>query len=212
MCTLPSAVAQCAAGRCGLLSCAPGFGDCDGVASNGCEVPLRDTLTHCGRCGNRCAFPNAAVQCVAGECRAGACNTGFADCNLNPADGCEADLRGTTHCGRCDQNCAPGEVCDGGTCSLRCPGTQTACGGACVFLERDPLNCGACGTRCPSTNGTAQCLGRLCTIACAPGFGNCDGMAANGCESNLRESRLHCGGCGNECPLGRTCMLGMCAP
>ncbi|MBI5516187.1 MAG: hypothetical protein HY909_20550 [Deltaproteobacteria bacterium] len=212
-CAVPNATAQCAAGRCALAACLADFGDCDGVSGNGCEVALRDSAQHCGRCNNRCAFANATAQCVAGACRLLACNAGFADCNGNPADGCEADLRGAAHCGRCGSACGPGEVCDGGACSLRCPTAQTACGGACVFLDRDPMHCGGCGNACPSANGVALCMARTCGISCSAGFGDCDGSAANGCEANTRTDPLHCGRCGNRCTFNNgagACAAGVC--
>ncbi len=33
-----------------MFVCPAGFGDCDGVPSNGCETNLRASLVHCGRC------------------------------------------------------------------------------------------------------------------------------------------------------------------
>jgi hypothetical protein len=39
-------------GRC-QLRCAPGFADCDGNPSNGCEANLSSN-EHCGFCGNNC--------------------------------------------------------------------------------------------------------------------------------------------------------------
>ncbi|MFO0624533.1 MAG: hypothetical protein U0325_02875 [Polyangiales bacterium] len=42
---------------------------------------------------------------------------------------------------------------------------------------------------------SARVLGR-CENTCRPGFGECDGNDANGCESNLATSTSHCGGCG----------------
>ncbi|HET8948088.1 MAG TPA: M12 family metallo-peptidase [Candidatus Polarisedimenticolia bacterium] len=39
-CSLPNAVAVCALGSCAVASCTGGWGDCDGVASDGCEAPL----------------------------------------------------------------------------------------------------------------------------------------------------------------------------
>jgi hypothetical protein len=39
-----------------------------------------------------------------------------------------------------------------------------------------------------------------CGIAsCNVGFGNCDGNAANGCETNTQSSVNHCGACGTTC-------------
>lgn len=50
----------CNAGTCAYTSCKPGFGNCDGVASNGCECA-------CGNDGQPCCpneFCNAPYKCL----------------------------------------------------------------------------------------------------------------------------------------------------
>jgi hypothetical protein len=37
-------------------------------------------------------------------------------------------------------------------------------------------------------------------VTCAPFAADCDGDAANGCETDLRSDRAHCGACGSACP------------
>jgi hypothetical protein len=69
----PGSVVTCEMGAC-AYACAPGFGDCDGDATNGCEVEFATSLAHCGRCNNACAFTNAAASCAFGACALGACN------------------------------------------------------------------------------------------------------------------------------------------
>ncbi len=67
-------------------------------------------------------------------------------------------------------------------------------------------NC--CGVACPMpANGAAGCFGGRCGVAsCATGFGDCDGNAANGCETDLRTTAAHCGACGAPCAAGRACV------
>jgi hypothetical protein len=75
----------------------------------------------------------------------------------------------------------------------------------------DPANCNACGTVCPTRpNSRPACGGGTCGIICNAGFGNCDGIDANGCETDLATSATHCGVCGNTCLAGVTCVTGMC--
>lgn len=53
-CPLPNADGVCQAGTCGSPTCAAGFGDCDGDASNGCERDLSADVGSCGACGFAC--------------------------------------------------------------------------------------------------------------------------------------------------------------
>ena len=52
--------------------CASGFGDCDGVASNGCEVNLLTSKPNCGTCGHHCTG-GALASCCSGMCVPGRC-------------------------------------------------------------------------------------------------------------------------------------------
>ena len=115
-CALPNATPACAAGGCVVAACATGFSDCDGADGNGCEVDLRTSTASCGACGRTCSFPNAAAVCTAGACALGACAAGFADCDANPANGCEVDARSSVdHCGACGRVCSTGR-CAAGVC------------------------------------------------------------------------------------------------
>lgn len=50
------------------------------------------------------------------------------------------------------------------------------------------------------------------STSCAPGFANCNGVDADGCEINLMTDPQNCGTCGNTCPVGTTCSDGGCVP
>jgi len=78
-------------------------------------------------------------------------------------------------------------------------------------LSADPSNCGKCGAKCPSVNGTSRCTYGACSpIVCVSGYGNCDGNPANGCEANLSADPSNCGKCGMLCPAGQSCLMGAC--
>ena len=62
-----NSVPECASGACGAV-CDPGFGDCDGQASTGCEANLNTDRTHCGTCGTRCG--GGTRVCRSGVCSA----------------------------------------------------------------------------------------------------------------------------------------------
>ncbi|MBL8600618.1 MAG: hypothetical protein JNK72_01710 [Myxococcales bacterium] len=212
----PNTAASCESGVCAYV-CTAGFADCDGEPSNGCEVDLRSTLAHCGACGNVCApRANSSVMCTAGAC-AYQCNTGFADCDNNPANGCETDTRTSTgNCGRCGTMCTTGMTCSNGTCGNICQAPTTFCNGQCANTATDVANCGRCANACPTpANAVATCANGACGGTCNAGFGDCDNSLANGCETNVRTSVMHCGACGAACAAranaSAACTNGACA-
>jgi hypothetical protein len=51
-------------------------------------------------------------MCVTGDCL-----KGFGDCDMSPANGCEANLAASAeHCGGCGMPCPAGQTCAGGVC------------------------------------------------------------------------------------------------
>jgi hypothetical protein len=73
-------------------------------------------LMHCGSCGRTCpSRQNSTVACVNGECSYN-CNPGFANCDGNATNGCEANLASTTHCQRCGNQCPLGATCGSNGC------------------------------------------------------------------------------------------------
>ncbi|MBX3199463.1 MAG: hypothetical protein KF894_15120 [Labilithrix sp.] len=61
----------CENGFC-VTECAPGWGDCDGDMTNGCETNLSLNPRHCGACGNRCA---PGQPCIDGACATVECES-----------------------------------------------------------------------------------------------------------------------------------------
>jgi hypothetical protein len=270
VCFTPNGVPSCVNSACAVASCSMGHGNCDGLPGNGCEAPL-DTLTDCGGCNTPCSPANATGSCVTGACAVASCTGAFAACDGLPGNGCEANTQtDALHCGGCAPCSAshgtPG--CSLGACTIACdPGfgdcnadpsdgcetpldTPQACascltscavqngspactGGKCAVASCNPPyadcdlsyangcevntatnmgNCGACNAACNSIHGAATCAAGACVLACAAGYGNCDGAGANGCEAVLATSNQNCGACGNACPAGRTCSAGVCTP
>ena len=96
--------------------------------------------------------------------------------------------------------------------AARCLPGSVRCGDRCVSRLDPAFGCGAC-TPCALDHGSALCEGPRCALAaCDPGFDDCDGDAANGCESAL-SAAVSCGRCGRSCsePNPR-CEASLCVP
>lgn len=90
-----------------------------------------------------------------------------------------------------------------------CPAGQVLCGQACSSTERDPDNCGACGTRCgrdPARHLIAACADGRCATTCERAWADCDGTLSNGCEADL-SGRNHCGSCLMGCSRSQVCSM-----
>lgn len=117
-CALPNAVATCDPfGACAIASCNLGYDDCDDDPLNGCEIDVIRDPDFCGGCDEEpCEVANATPGCSARTCTVFSCDFGFADCNDNPADGCEVELGSDEHCSMCDDACAIGSSCTDRNC------------------------------------------------------------------------------------------------
>jgi cysteine-rich repeat protein len=188
---LPNTVsAQCVMGACSNPACAPGFGDCDGDPTNGCETDVTTDPAHCGRC---------STATVDASCDTGLANVAVAECQA----------------GQCIVDCAPGfSNCQGGeVCAptlTNCSGTenvdrlnptgQSVRNGCETSTSTDVNNCGSCGNACVSAanNVTAavctasQCVATACTVyngTASPvvtGFADCDADSSS-CETRSNE-------------------------
>lgn len=65
-CSLPAASSRCEQSTCVVTGCDAGFGDCDDLDSNGCEVALGSAVQHCGACNRVCA---QGQRCGDGRCK-----------------------------------------------------------------------------------------------------------------------------------------------
>ncbi|MEI8254928.1 MAG: fibrinogen-like YCDxxxxGGGW domain-containing protein [Deltaproteobacteria bacterium] len=225
VCSLPGATAACVAGACAVGSCAAHFADCDRAPANGCESDLSSDLAACGSCNSPCASrAHAASSCTSGLCGF-TCEAGFADCDADPASGCETDtVTNAAHCGGCGQACTYANAsasCVVGECAMGAcaPGFADCDGDPSNGCEMDTgssvANCGSCGHACHYASGAAICVAGACGLsACDTGQADCDGDPGNGCETALLVSVAHCGACGHACSLaGATaaCAAGVCA-
>jgi hypothetical protein len=74
--TRPNATRTCASSTCGY-ACAGDYRDCNGTATDGCEVDRLTDAANCGTCGHVCpTVANGAAVCAAAACGT-ACNAGY---------------------------------------------------------------------------------------------------------------------------------------
>lgn len=99
-----------------------------------------------------------------------------------------------------------GTVQDGLCVSTDCPSPWATCAGSglCkVNTSNDVDHCGSCDVACPkfakSKHATSVCSGGECKYGCAPGYADCNGQAADGCETWTFDDPKNCGACGNDC-------------
>jgi hypothetical protein len=66
---------------------------------------------------------------------------------------------------------------------------------------------------CPAApNAQATCSAGACAFQCNQGYGDCDGVAGNGCEIDVLKDDDNCGSCGRSC-IGSYCIgTGQCEP
>ncbi|MFT3770417.1 MAG: FG-GAP-like repeat-containing protein [Minicystis sp.] len=107
-------------------ACAPGY-----TGSN-CQIDINDCAPNPCQNGGTCTDGVNAYTC---QCPSGfsgtncqtalGCSAGLADCDGNPANGCEVILASNAaNCGACGNPCAAGQICTQSTCQAP-PGGQT---------------------------------------------------------------------------------------
>ncbi|MCA3016190.1 MAG: hypothetical protein INH41_27720, partial [Myxococcaceae bacterium] len=185
--------------------------DCDGRADE--DFNLMSDAANCGMCNRACIPPPfvATTACGGGQCGLTACVPGRGDCNSSYVDGCEVDTSSTVaHCGQCGRACSAPSVatyrCTSGACGINaCAAGRGDCNGG--FLDgcevdttTSVTHCGACGATCAIANGTPRCVSGTCQVnTCTGTFRDCNGSAADGCETNVATSTSNCGACGQVC-------------
>jgi hypothetical protein len=142
------------------------------------------------------------------------CDTAQNRCVLGKIPDAGADAEGSA--GASGAGGGAGTAGGGGTGN--CASTQKLCDGVCVSNSDPAYGCTItfCDP-CPKpTNGAASCSQGACTLGgCDPGWDDCDGDAATGCEFPV-SSDSDCGACGRTCALDNAlstaCQSAQCAP
>jgi hypothetical protein len=123
------------------------------------------TTENCAHCSDTCSRPNTQAACNQGKCEITSCSPGYADCDDDPKNGCEADLKTSgAHCGACKHKCdtsnAVSTQCVAGACVPNCRPTGDQYFGDCSTPAppsqddgcetniTEPASCGGCGIQC----------------------------------------------------------------
>ena len=127
--------------------CDPGWGDCNGDPSDGCETSL-DSADHCGACDEPClAGEHATAECIGGVCQR-ACESPWENCDDDWSNGCEiptgvpsqcstSGLDATWGCGTawCGQSTAAKATNFGSWYCLRCVNCNVPAAGTCQWCD-----------------------------------------------------------------------------
>jgi len=179
----------------------PSFGDaCDGTDSDLC--------------------PEGTIACAAGLLW---CTDTGGD-NVEICDGLDNDCDPATWDGIADPRF--GESCDGpdsdlclegiNTCregTITCNDTTDSTLDVCDGLDNDcdPTSADGSADTCPDAPGfDGICSDGRCDLTCAARHADCNMLAADGCESDLRSDAMNCGACGVVCASGDSCVHGVC--
>lgn len=187
---------------------------CDGI-DNDCDGDIDEDFPRRGvACGENRGLCAAEYVCEGGE------EVCFS--SVLPAeevcDGLDNDCDGSideltqddpAHCGSCGQRCRfPQGVseCVAGICVL------LACEDGFADCDANPVtgcetdvtstvdHCGWCGLTCSFAGTSSRCEAGQCVIeSCELPLQNCNGVATDGCESNIETDPDNCQGCGVVC-------------
>lgn len=182
--------------------CDPGSVDCQGDVPRTCSAQGQWVT------GSACPF-----LCSAGTCT-GVCEPGDVQCSGTGTQTCQANGQWSGSTGCPDQpNSSP--ICSGsGVCGFTCDFQFANCDSGqpgCETQLGTVQNCMGCGDTCgpAPANAVSTCTAQGCGFTCLPGWDDCDGNPANGCELNTTSDDWNCGGCGIGC-FGGTCTNSVC--
>jgi hypothetical protein len=138
---------------------------------------------------------------VAALLAAAACANGDAG---DQADEPAGDEAGAPHVGGAPDASDVAVSPDVGTQDTTPACDKTICAGACVDMQSDLKNCGACGHACAAGQ---TCVAAVCVVPCDAGLTACGSACVN-----TTADLANCGKCGNACPgaAQATCAAGKC--
>lgn len=97
--------------------------------------------------------------------------------------------------------------------SAICGAGETRCGAQCVDVSTSAEHCGSCEMACEAPpKAVPICIDETCGFECMPGFSDCNGDPADGCEVETASERENCGGCALACEDALSCRESACRP
>ncbi len=211
--------------NCMLAHCGDGVVDsgeqCDEGAQNSNDTPNACRSDYSApRCGD--GVVDAGEECDEGadnsddapdacrsNCKMASCGDGVVDsgeaCDTSGDSAtCNADCT-APRCGDGYVNPAANEYCDTAGESATCDGDCSAprCGDGYVNKHANE--------DCDSPTVPYGVCTLACALVCTAEHGDCNDVAADGCETDLMTSSLNCGACGHDCG-GSDCLEGKCQP
>ncbi len=212
------ASAVCVAGKCNItcdpgrsncqnsLSCTPAVAGCtedvfvSGTGRDGCETAIDSDKLNCGACNNVCEDANnvTLANCVASACDIVTCATDKADCDGDPANGCEASSSQAELCNASNTCQGPSTA---GTTTIS--GDRARPNNANEYIDcsiptsfgGDPASSWACVRNASNTAYECQ------VSTCGVGFSACTTPSV--CDPLNTTS--NCTTCGNVCGTGAIC-------
>jgi hypothetical protein len=162
------------------------------------EVEFSIDVIPCSNGDIAVCYESNEGRCMKGTKR---CTSGWGPCE---------DMNFSEHQDHCGPDCEPcdkriSNKCSQGTCACgdgaACTGDEICCDSSCIDSSADSQNCGACGASCEEAlqNVTnPRCENGACAHdGCAAGFLDCNGISADGCETEV--SPAQCGECDRDC-------------
>ncbi len=218
-----------------ILNCTDGYGNCNKLLEDGCEVDLNNTPDHCGECGHAC---EDGEVCSSGECIENKCPEETPDnCMVGGVRTCmDVHADDFNNCGSCGYRCqehpmlggqATSATCENGLCIYDCtPGLirmsdeATADLIQCINPNNNNTYCGAKssterGTKCEDNEVCTQ--GKCEINTCEDPTTLCKINGESECINVRADNVEHCGGCNVNCQgqsalyaTSNTCVEGKC--
>jgi hypothetical protein len=160
----------------------------------------------CERAQMLCVDCNTAVDCTGTEiCSGNRCVPAPPPCRSDRDCSARMQVCNTARmlCVDCNTavDCPPNNVCNAdGSCAPQvCVPSSVTCADTSTVRVCSADGRSFTSTTCPAVaNGVSRCGEGACTTVCNPGFADCDGNGANGCETPTT-TVTNCRACGTVC-------------